>query len=147
MSGGVRVAADDRHARQGRAVFRSDDMDYSLAFGHERKEGCCTKFGNIAVQSGDLLFADRVRNAVVAQLPAGCRCVVVRCGNDRADTPDFAPSLTQAFKCLRAGDFMHQVAVYVKDGRAIFLCVDDVLVPNLVIKRACHGASQVKGEF
>jgi hypothetical protein len=33
------------------------------------------------------------------------------------------------------------MAVDVEDGCAIFFGVDDVLVPNLVVKRASHGSS------
>jgi hypothetical protein len=36
---------------------------------------------------------------------------------------------------------MDQVAVNVQDGGAVFFGVDDVFVPNFVVKRAGHGAS------
>jgi hypothetical protein len=33
------------------------------------------------------------------------------------------------------------MAVDVQDGGTVFFCVDDVFVPDLVVKRACHRAS------
>ena len=47
----------------------------------------------------------------------------------------------QAFKGLGAGHFVDQVAVDVQDGGAVIFRVDDVFVPNFVVKRACHVAS------
>jgi hypothetical protein len=44
----------------------------------------------------------------------------------------------QAFKGLWAGHFVNQMAVNVEDGRAIVFGVDDVFVPDLVVKRASH---------
>jgi hypothetical protein len=37
-----------------------------------------------------------------------------------------------------------QVAVNVQDGGAVFFGMDNVFVPNFVVKRACHGASLVQ---
>jgi len=42
---------------------------------------------------------------------------------------------------LGTGDFMDQVAVNVQDGGAVFFSVDDMFVPNFVVKRTGHGAS------
>jgi hypothetical protein len=63
---------------------------------------------------------------------------VVGGGHDGAGAPDLAAGLAQAFKGLRAGDFVHQVAVDVEDGGAVFFGVDDVLVPDLVVQGASH---------
>ena len=54
-------------------------------------------------------------------------------GNDGADAPDLAPGLADALKRLRAGDFVDQMAVDVENGGAVFFCVDDMLVPDLVV--------------
>ena len=62
-------------------------------------------------------------------------------GHNRADAPNFAASLPQAFKGLGTGHFVDQVAVDVQDGGAVIFRVDDVFVPNFVVKRACHVAS------
>ena len=88
-----------------------------------------------------MFFADGVCNAVVTQLPASGRRVVVGGGNDGADPPDFAPRLANAFKRLGAGDFVYQMPIYIEDGGAVFFGVDNVFVPNLVIQGAGHGSS------
>jgi hypothetical protein len=49
--------------------------------------------------------------------------------------------LAQALKGLGAGDFVHQVTVNVQDGSAVFFGVDNVFVPNFVVKRTGHDAS------
>jgi hypothetical protein len=139
VGGGVRIAADDGHARQRGAVFRADDVHDALALVHEREERRRADLRHVVVQRGDLLFADRVGDAVVALLPAGGGGVVVGRGNNGAHAPDLAPGLAQALKRLGAGDFVHQMAVDVEDGRAVFLGVDDVLVPDLVVQGASHG--------
>ena len=86
-----------------------------------------------------MFFADGIGNAVITQLPAGGGRVVVGGGNDGADAPNFAPCLTNAFKRLGAGNFMHQMPIYIEDGSAVFFGVDNVFVPNLVIQCAGHG--------
>ena len=145
VRGGVRVAADHRHARQRGAVFGADHMHDALAFGHEGEEGCRAGFLDVRVQRGDLLFADQIGDAVVAQLPAGGGRVVVGGGDDGADAPDLAAGLAQAFKRLRAGHFVNQMAVDVEDGGAVFFGVNDVLVPDFVVEGASHRFSFVVG--
>jgi len=137
----VRVAADHGHAGQGGTVFRANDVHDALALGQERKEGGRAVFLHVRIQRGDLFFADRVGDAVVAQFPAGGGGVVVGSRHDGADAPDFPAGLAQTLKGLGAGDFVHQMAVDVEDGGAVFFGVDDVFVPDLVVKRTCHGAS------
>ena len=133
MRGSVAVAADHGHAGQSGTGLRSDHVHDALALAQEGKECRRTEFRHVAVQRGDLFFADGVGDAVIAQLPARGGGVVVGGGYDRADAPDFATSLTDALKRLRAGDFVHQMAVDVEDGGAVVFGVDDMLVPNLVV--------------
>jgi hypothetical protein len=66
---------------------------------------------------------------------------VVGSGHNGAHAPNFSASLPQTLKGLGAGDFMDQVAVNVQDGGAVFFSVDDMFVPNFVVKRTFHGAS------
>src|SRR5207247_9791822 len=98
---------------------------------------------DVVVQRGVRFLADRVGDAVIAQLPAGGGRVVVGRGDDGADAPDLAAGLAQAFKGLRAGDFVHQMPVDVEDGGAVFFGVDDMLVPDFVVEGASHGVSFV----
>jgi hypothetical protein len=58
---------------------------------------------------------------------------VISRGNDGADAPNFATGLAHALKRLWAGDFVHQMAVNVEHGRAVFFGVNDVFVPNFVV--------------
>jgi len=88
-------------------------MHDALALGHERKKGRCAKLFDVGVQRGDLFFADGVGDAVIAQLPTSGRGVVVGSRHNRAHPPNFAAGLANAFKGLRAGDFMHQMTVYI----------------------------------
>jgi len=63
---------------------------------------------------------------------------VVRRGDDRRHAPGLAPRQLEAFEGLRAGDFVHQVAVYVEQGRAVVLDMDDMAVPEFLVKRFRH---------
>ena len=136
----VRVAADHGHARQRCARLGADHVHDSLALAQERKERRSAELGDIAVQRGDLLLADRIADAVVAALPMRRRRVVVCSGHDRTDTPELPACHAQAFECLRTGHFMDQVTVDVEDRSAVFFGMDDVFVPKLVVKRAWHGS-------
>ena len=78
----VRVTAHHRHAGQRCAIFRTHDVDNALAFGQEGEKRRRAKLLDIGVQCGDLLFADQVRDTVVAQIPAGRGRVVVSRGNN-----------------------------------------------------------------
>jgi hypothetical protein len=46
--------------------------------------------------------------------------------------------LTQTFKGLWAGHFVHQMAVDVQDCRTIFFGMDNVFVPEFVVESASH---------
>ena len=116
-------------------------MHNALAFGQKGKEGGCTKFADVIVQRGNLSLADGVCDAVVTQLPTSGGCVVVSGGDDGAGAPNLALGHADALESLRAGHFMYQMAVDVQNGCAVFFGVDDVLVPNLVVKRASHAGS------
>ena len=112
-------------------------MNDALALGEKRKVRSGTEFADVAVQRSYLLFAGGVGDAVIATVPPRGGRVVVGGGHDRAHTPDLAACRPQPLKGLRAGYLMHQVAVDVKDGRSIVFRVDNVLVPELVVQRAC----------
>ena len=84
----------------------------------------------------DLQLADRVADAVVPVGPAGRRRVVVGRGHDGADAPHRPIGQAQPLEGLRAGDFVHQVAVDIEHRGAVFLGVDDMLVPQFVVERS-----------
>jgi hypothetical protein len=45
----------------------------------------------------------------------------------------FAAAHAQAFECLRAGDFMHKVAVDVQNRRAIGQGLYNVMIPDFIV--------------
>jgi len=51
----------------------------------------------------------------------GGRHVMIGHGQHAADTPDLARTQLQTFKSLRTGDFMYQMAVDIKQYRAVLL--------------------------
>jgi hypothetical protein len=90
----------------------------------------------VRVERIDLQLGDRIGNAVAA-IRGGD--VVVRHRQVRADTPHRALSQFQAFERLRAGHFVQQVAVDIKNRRTVFFRVDHVCVPQFVVESLCHG--------
>ena len=142
----VRVTANHGHAGQGGAVFRPYDVHNALALGQKRKVGSRAVFAHVVVKRGDLRLADGVGDAVVAQVPTGGGRVVVGGGNDGADAPDRAFGDAQTFISLRAGDFVHQVPVYVQHRGAVFFGMNHVFIPDLVVKRASHAGSWREGK-
>jgi hypothetical protein len=133
---GVGVAADDRHARQRRALLRADHVDDALAKVVHLELGDAVAVA-VAVQRVDLQARDRVRDAVGA---IGRRYVVVTHRQVGRQSPDLAAGQVQALEGLRARHLVHQVPVDVEDSRPVVFGVDDVLVPDLVVQRAAHGA-------
>ena len=83
-----------------------------------------------------VLYIDRhlVHEVTSPQAFEGLR----QAGHNGAHAPDLAAGLADAFEGLGAGDFVHQVAVDVEHGGAVFFGVDDVFVKNLVVERAGH---------
>ena len=149
VRGGVRVAADDRHARQRGALLRPDDVHDALAqvVHLELRDAVGVA---VVVERVDLQLRDRVGDAVRA---VGGGHVVVGHGQIRADAPHRALGQLQTFERLRAGHFVQQVTVDVKNGRAVVLGVDNVRVPQFVVESLCHGVFTAKrrggasGEF
>ena len=93
------VAADNRHARQGRALFGPDHMDDPLARIAERKVRLDSMLAHVGVELVDLHAGGRVGDA---QLPVRRRRVVIGRGDHRLETPGFAAREPQTLECLRA---------------------------------------------
>ncbi|MNS35536.1 hypothetical protein D3C72_676960 [compost metagenome] len=133
---GMRIAADHGHARQRGALLRPDHVDDALAvIGHLElgdAEGVA-----VGVQRIDLELRDGVGDAL--RTVRG-RHVVVGHGQVRADAPDRTLRQLQPLERLRAGHFMHQVAIDVEQRRAVFLDVDGVVIPEFVVERLGHDA-------
>src|SRR3546814_21178940 len=94
-----------------------------------------TLFRSVRIQRVDL----QLRYGVVDAARAVQRGhVVVGHGQVGADAPRFAAGQGQSFERLRAGDFLQQVAVDVQQTGAVGFLVDDVCVPEFVVKGLGH---------
>ena len=101
-------------------------MHNALAFVFEWEISQSAKFFDVGIQSIHLQFGNRVFDAFIPMVGRG---VVVGSADDAVFAPQWALIQFQAFKSLWAGDFMHQVTVYVKQNCAIVGFVNDVAVP------------------
>ena len=117
VGAGVRVAADDGHTRQRRTLFGAHHMHDALAFVFKREIRQRAEFFDIFVQSVHLQLGNRVFDAFVPMVGGG---VVVGGGDHAVDAPQLAAGHFQAFKRLRAGNFVHQMAVDIKEDGAVF---------------------------
>ena len=136
MRRGMRVAADDGHAGQCRTVFRANDVHDALLRVFKREIGQRADFANIAIQRFNLLTGNRVFDALFPMI--GRRIVVSR-RNNGGNPPRLAASQLEAFKSLRAGHFVNEVAVNIEERRAICFLMDNVVLPKLVVKGLRHG--------
>ncbi len=141
---GVAVAADDRHAGQGKALFGTNDMDDALAdvalviiFEAE--------ILGVLGQRLDLDTAFLVLDAEMA-IRRG-RNVVVNDSQRLFRRAHLAAGQAQAFESLRRRHFVNQVAVDIEKTDAVLISGDDVVVPDLVIQgtgcaHGCHPFEQ-----
>ena len=130
VRGGVRIAADDGHARQGGALLGTHHVHHALTFVAHGVFGDA-EFGAVAVQGFDLQPGDGIGDAPIAVLG---RHVVVGGGQVRAGAPGLAAAQSQALERLGRGDFMQQLTVDVDQRRAIRLGADHMGVPEFVVK-------------
>ena len=131
MGGGVAVAADNGHPRQGPALLRANDMHDALADVIHRVIDK-PEFPRVGVQSFHLDAAFLVFYAL--QTVQGCGDVVIGHSDGffwRAYRPAIHP---QPFKGLRAGHFVDQMAVNIEQAGAIFGFMGDMRVPDLIIE-------------
>ena len=127
---GMAVAADDGGARQSETLLRPNDVHDALADIVDLEIGHA-ECGAILDQGFDLNARGLVRDAGGAVGGDG-RNIVVGDRKRGVGPAHLAASLTQALKGLRAGDFVHQMAVDIDQRRAVILGIDQVAVPNLV---------------
>ena len=142
MRRGVAVAADDRHARQGEALFRPDDVHDALAL-VVLGVVLDAELGGVL---GKLLHLDAAFLVLDAEMAVGRgRNIVVDDGKRLFRRAELAVRHAQAFESLRRGDFMDEMAVDIEKTGAVGLFVDQVIVPDLVVKgtRCAHGVISV----
>ncbi len=132
MRRGMAVAADDRRAGQGKALFGADDMDDALA-----------KIPLIKIFDAELpgirgeLFDLNAAFGIVDSLRAiGCRYIVIDDREGFLRRPDWPSAQPQLLKSLGACYLMHQMTVDINQAHAIGFGVDQMVVPDLIVKRA-----------
>ena len=145
VGGGVAVAADDRHARQGKTLFRPDDVDDALAL---------VAFGIIF--DTEILGVLRKRfhlNAAFLILDAfqpvsGGRDIVIDHGERAGRRMHRAAGDAQAFEGLRTRHLMDQVTVDIEKTGSVRVTIDDVVVPDFIIQSAgcAHGSMPCHGK-
>ena len=137
---GVAVAADDRRARQGEALLRSDDVHHALA-AVELVVIFDAELLGVGGERLDLLAALGIGDAVAA---VGRLDVVVDDGERLFGGPHLAPGHPQALERLRARHLVDEMAIDVDEARAARR-LDDMVVPDLVIQRTRLGHERVSG--
>ena len=110
---GVAVAADDRHARQGEALLRPDDVHDALA-GVELVVIFDAELARVRGERLDLLPALGIGDALAA---VGRLDVVVDDGEGSLRRPHPAPRHAQALEGLRTRHLVHEVTVDVDEAR------------------------------
>src|SRR5579863_424298 len=147
------VAADDRRPRQRKTLLRPDNVDDALAaivliiiFDAE--------FTGVLGHLLDLQPAFRILDALGA---VGGLDIVVDHGERLLRRADLAAGHPEPLESLRAGHFVNEVPVDIDEARAVGAGLDDVVVPDFIVKRAGLGHSMLprpagarqrrKGEF
>ena len=128
VRGGMRVAADDGHARLREALFRPDHMDDALAdiiHGEERH----AEFGGVAGQGLDLNAGFLILDSSRA---VGCRNVVVGDGERAVRGPNRAARGAQTFEGLRARHLVNEMPVDIDQTGTVVLAMHDMRIPDLV---------------
>jgi len=136
MGARVRVAAHHGHPRQGRALFRTDDVHDALLPVEKGKIGLGAKFLHVGVERLDLQPRYRVGNACEPFFPVPRRRIVIGGRNDGIHAPRLAAGELEPLVRLRARHLVHEMAVDVEQHRAVLALVRDVAVPQFVVERA-----------
>ncbi|GAB3984464.1 hypothetical protein GCM10029978_094220 [Actinoallomurus acanthiterrae] len=134
VRGGVRVAADDRHARLGQAQLRADDVHDALT-GVAHRVQADAELRAVLAQRLDLGARHRVGDRLE---DVGGRDVVVLGGDRQVRAPDRTVRHAQAVEGLRAGDLVDEVEIDVEDVRLALGAPYDVRVVNLVRQCSAH---------
>jgi len=125
MCAGMRIPAHHRHPRQGCALLRADDVHDALAHIAHLEFGN-PEIGAVVIQGFHLQTRNRVGDTLTA---IGGGYVVVGHCEVGFDAPRLAPSQAQPLEGLRAGHFMQQVAVDVKQRGAILFGMHHMGLP------------------
>ena len=93
----------------------------------------------VLIEDNDLLFRDRVVNTADPACPV-CRWnIVIRRRQICIQAPGTPTGEPESLECLRRGDFVQQVTIYVEHGESVVSRADYMLIPDLVVESASHG--------
>src|SRR5436190_22239883 len=126
MGARVTITTYDSHARLRESKLRTDDVDNTL-LGRVHIKEPNSEFAAIVLQCFDLFFCDRIKNWSAAGFSWD---VVVNRGDRPKGLANFAPSGTQAIKCLRRSDLVDEMQIDVQERRLACGTCDNMLVPN-----------------
>ncbi|MPM81067.1 hypothetical protein SDC9_128119 [bioreactor metagenome] len=140
VGGGVRVAADDGHARLGQAQLRADDVHHTLVEvtqGVDRQTelpGVGTD--GVQLQPGDRV-GDRRENVVGGR-------VVILGEHGQLGAADAPARLPQAVEGLGAGHLMGKLQVDVEQVGLSFRGADHMVLPDLLTEGLTHRTSSIR---
>ncbi len=132
---GVAVAANDRRAGQGEALFGSDDMNDALT-NIVLVEIFEPEIAHIVGERLDLETAFRVLDALAA---VGRRHVVIDHGKCLLRRMDLAAGDAQRLEGLRTCHLMDEVVIDIEEARPVRMRFDDMVVPDFIVERARLG--------
>ena len=134
VGGGVRVAADDRHARLGQAQLRAHDVDDALLGVAEGVQGHA-ELGAVLAQGPHLEGGDGVGDRPV---DVGRGDVVVLGPDGQLRTAHGAPGEAEALERLGARDLVDEVQVDVEQVGLPVARTDHVVIPDLLNQSSRH---------
>ena len=136
MGGGVRVAANDCHARKRCALFRTDNVDDALAPVRHLELFDAVALA-VVVQDDHLLLRNGILDTFNPAAAVGGRDVVVGRRQVCAPPPGRASRLGETLERLGRRDLVQEVSIDVEDRHAIVAFGDDVGIPDLVVDGPC----------
>ena len=141
VCGGVRVAADDRHAGLGQSELRADDVHDSLV-GVAEGVQADPEFLRVLAKGVDLQAARLVGDR---QVDVEGRSVVVLGGDRQLRAADLAACEPEPFEGLGARHLVDKVEVDVEQvGGSALALLHDVVAPHLLCHCAGHASSLVR---
>ena len=138
VAAGMAIAANYGRAGERKALLRPDDMDDTL-FAVTRADVAYAECRSIGLKRCELLRAFHVNDwdfPARAVKPRGGRQVVIGDSQGQIGTANRAPGNAQGLESLRAGYFVNKVAINVDQAGAIVAALNQVSVPDFLIKCA-----------
>ena len=138
---GMRITADNRHPRQGGAIFRADHMNHALPPVLERKIGQRAGFADIRIERFNL----QTRHGVFdTAFPMIRRRIVIGGRHDRRNAPWPASGQFKPLEGLRTGHLMNQMTVDINQRRAVLFFMDDMAFPQFFVQTFRHRSTTCK---